>query len=51
MNPNPTRILIVEDDDALRETLLDTAGYAGLDASGARMASNTASMLAYFMRM
>ncbi len=45
MNPNPTRILIVEDDDALRETLLDTAGYAGLDASGARDGSDALEQL------
>jgi two-component system response regulator FlrC len=35
MHSHPTRILIVEDDHALREALLDTASLAGFDASGA----------------
>lgn len=35
MPAEPTRILIVEDDEALREALLDTATIAGLDATGA----------------
>ncbi len=35
MNSHPTRILIVEDDHALREALLDTASLAGFDATGA----------------
>lgn len=35
MNAHHTRILIVEDDHALREALLDTASLAGFDATGA----------------
>jgi len=35
MNSHPTRILIVEDDHALREALLDTASLAGFEATGA----------------
>ena len=35
MSRDPIRILIVEDDEALREALLDTALMAGLAATGA----------------
>ena len=35
MTAHATQILIVEDDHALREALLDTASFAGLDATGA----------------
>ena len=35
MNSHPTQILIVEDDHALREALLDTASLAGFEATGA----------------
>ena len=35
MHKHPTQILIVEDDHALREALLDTAALAGFEATGA----------------
>ena len=35
MHKHPTQILIVEDDYALREALLDTAALAGFEATGA----------------
>ncbi|MBK8960103.1 MAG: sigma-54-dependent Fis family transcriptional regulator [Proteobacteria bacterium] len=35
MTRHATQILIVEDDHSLREALLDTASFAGLDATGA----------------
>ncbi len=35
MHNHPTQILIVEDDHALREALLDTAALAGFEATGA----------------
>ncbi len=46
MTSHPTQILIVEDDHALREALLDTATLAGFEATGAADGSAALELLA-----